>query len=164
MTTPETTERSFDKARRKLVASRIELMGRLAKFSQDELTQSPIEGEWSPIQIAHHTYITEGLVLEQIKRVQNEDDPFIPDISSNSQQQQLELAEVPPSLEVILTGMAARREELLQYLASLPEDGWLRALRHHNWGNLKFYQLVNVISIHDQQHTQQLMKIKDALA
>ena len=32
MTTSETTERSFDKARRKLVAARIELMGQLAKF------------------------------------------------------------------------------------------------------------------------------------
>ena len=164
MTTPETTERSFDKARRKLGTARIELMKQLANFSQDELAQSPIEGEWSPIQIAHHTYITEALVLEQMKRVQNEDDPFIPDISSNSQQQQLELAEVPASLEVILTGMAARREELFEYLASLPEDDWLRPLRHHDWGNLKFYQLVNVLSIHDQQHTQQLEKIKATLA
>ena len=163
MTTPETTERSFDKVRRKLVAARIELMGQLAKFSQDQLTQNPIEGEWSPLQIAHHVYITEGLALEQIHRVQNEDNPFIPDISSNSPQQHLELAEAPASLEAILTGMAARREELFQYLSDLPEDGWLRPLRHAEWGNLKFYQLVNVLSIHDQQHAKQLVKIKDAL-
>ena len=159
----ETTESSFDKARRKLIAARIELIGQLAKFSQNELTRSPIEGEWSALQIAHHTYITEGLALEQIHRVQNEDDPFIPDISSDSPQQHLELAEAPASLEAVLTGMAARREELFEYLASLPEDGWLRPLRHAEWGNLKFYQLANVISIHDQQHAKQLMKIKDAL-
>ena len=82
MTTPETTESSFARVRRKLVVARIELMGQLAKFSQDELNQNPIEGEWSPLQIAHHVYITEGLALEQISRVQNEDNPFIPDISS----------------------------------------------------------------------------------
>ena len=164
MTTPEITERSFDKARRKLVTARIELIGQLAKFSQDQLTQSPIEGEWSPLQIAHHVYITEGLALEQIHRVQNEDNPFIPDISSDSPQQHLELAEAPPSLEAILTGMAARREELFQYLSDLPEDGWLRPLQHAEWGKLKFYQLANVLSIHDQQHAKQLMKIKDALA
>lgn len=164
MTTPETTERSFDRVRRKLVAARIELMGQLAKFSQDQLTQRPLEGEWSPLQIAHHVYITEGLALEQIYRVQNEDDPFIPDISSDSPQQHLELAETPASLESILTGMAARREELFQYLSDLPEDSWNRPLRHVQWGNLKLYQLVNVLTIHDQQHVKQLVKIKDALA
>ncbi len=163
MTTSETTERSFDKARRKLVVSRIELMGQLAKFSQDELTQSPIEGEWSPLQIAHHVYITEGLALEQIHRVQNEDNPSIPDISADAPQQHLELAEAPASLEAILTGMAARREELFQYLSDLPEDGWTRPLQHAKWGNLKLYQLVNVLSIHDQQHTQQLATIKNTL-
>ncbi len=164
MTTPETTERSFDKARRKLVAARIELIGQLAKFSQDQLTQSPIEGEWAPLQIAHHVYITEGLALEQIHRVQDEDNPFIPDISADAPQQHLELAETPASLEAILTGIAARREELFQYLSDLPEDSWTRPLHHAQWGNLKLYQLVNVLSTHDQQHAKQLLKIKEAQA
>ena len=163
MTTSETTERSFDKARRKLVTARIELMGQLAKFSQDELNQSSTEGEWSALQIAHHVYITEGLALEQMKRVQSEDNPFIPDISSDSEQQHLELAEAPASLEAILTGMAARREELFEYLSTLPEDGWNRPLQHAEWGNLKLYQFVNVLYIHDQQHVKQLAKIKEAL-
>ena len=159
----ETTERSFDKARRKLVTARIELMGQLAKFSQDELQQTSIEGEWSPLQIAHHVYITEGLALEQIHRVQNEDNPFIPDISADAPQQHLELAETPASLEAILTGIAARREELFEYLSTLPEDDWNRPLQHGQWGNLKLYQLVNVLSTHDQQHAKQLLKIKDSL-
>ncbi|GAC1435505.1 MAG: hypothetical protein PVS3B3_29500 [Ktedonobacteraceae bacterium] len=159
----ETTESSFDKARRKLVAARIELMGQLAKFSQDELTQSPIEGEWSALQIAHHTYITEGLVLEQMKRVQREDNPLIADVSADSPQQQLELTEAPASLEAILTGLAARREELFESLSTLSEDAWNRPFQHAKWGNRKFYQLVNVLPIHDQQHTQQLAKMKDEL-
>ena len=163
MSTPEITERSFDKARRKLVAARIELMGQLAKFSQDELTQSPLASEWSPLQIAHHVYITEGLALEQIHRVQDENNPLISDISSDAPEQQLALAEAPASLEAILTGLAARREELFEYLSTLPEDGWVRPLRHDTWGNLKLYQLVNVLSTHDQQHAKQLGKIKDAL-
>ena len=127
------------------------------------MNQCPIEGEWSPLRIAHHVYITEGLALEQIHRVQNEDNPFIPDISSDAAQQHLELAEAPASLEAILTGMAARREELFEYLSDLPEDGWNRPLSHAEWGNLKLYQLVNVLSIHDQQHVKQLAKLKEAL-
>jgi len=163
MTITETTESSFDKARRKLVATRIELMGQLAKFSTEELSQSPIKGEWSPLQVAHHVYITEGLALEQIQRVQSEDNPSIADVSADAPQQLVEIAEAPASLEVILAGMAARREELFEYLSGLPEDVWNRPFQHTEWGDRKFYQLVNVLSAHDQQHTQQLVKIKAAL-
>ena len=163
MTTTETTESSFAKARRKLVTTRIELMGQLAKFSQEELQQGPTEGEWSPLQIAHHVYITEGLVLERVHRVQDEDNPSLPDASADSPEQQSQLAEPPPSLEIILSGLAARREELFEYLSTLSEDAWTRPFQHPKWGDSKFYQLVNVLPIHDQQHTQQLAEIKAAL-
>ena len=56
--------------------------------------------------------------------------------------------------------MAARREELFEYLSGLPADVWERPLRHHLWGPMKFYQLVNILYTHDQQHTQQLAAIK----
>ena len=163
MTTTEKTERSFDKARRKLVAARIELMGQLAKFSTDELTQHPIEGEWSALQIGHHIYITEGLALEQMKRVQSEDNPFVADVSADAPQQLLEIAEPPASLEAILTGLAARREELFEYLSNLSEESWKRPFHHAQWGDKQFYQFVNVLPIHDQQHVQQLAKIKAEL-
>ncbi len=163
MTTTETTESSFAKARRKLVAARIELMGQLAKFSQEELSQHPLEGEWSPLQIAHHVYITEGLLLERIHRVQKEDNPLLPDASADSPEQQAELAELPPSLEIILSGLAARREELFEYLSALPEDAWTRPFQHPKWGDREFYQLVNILPIHDSQHAQQLEKLKEAL-
>lgn len=163
MTTTETTESSFEKVRRKLVAARVQLIGQLAKFSQEELQQSPGEGEWSPLQIAHHVYITEGLVLEQAHRVQDEDNPSLPDVSADSPQQQSELAEQSPSLEIILSGLAARREELLEYLSTLSEEAWTRPFYKAKWGDCKFYQLVNVLPIHDSQHTEQLEKIKEAL-
>ena len=163
MTMTETAESSFTKARRKLVAARIELMGQLAKFSHDELQQNLVEDEWSPLQIAHHVYITEGLVLEQAHRVQDEDNPSLPDTSANSPQQQAELAEPSPSLEIILSGLAARREELFEYLSTLSEDAWTRPFQHPKWGDRKFYQLINVLPIHDQQHTQQLEKIKEGI-
>lgn len=162
MTTTETTESSFDKARRKLVAARIELMGQLAKFSNDELTQRPIEGEWSPLQLAYHVYIAEGLALEQMKRVQSEDNPLIVNVSVEAPHL-TETSELPASLEVVLSGMAARREELFEYLSSLPQDAWQCPFRHAEWGERKFYQLVNVLPAHDQQHAQQLEKIRYAL-
>src|SRR5438552_1883895 len=69
-------------------------------------------------------------------------------------------AEVPVSLDAVLAGMAARREEIFTYLASLPADTWERPMRHPAWGQIKFYQFVNILPQHDMQHARQLSSIK----
>jgi DinB superfamily len=154
-----TVQSPFDKVRRKMVAARIEFMGQLAKFSKDELAQDPAPGEWSPLRLAHHLYIADGLVLEQLQRVQEEDNPLIIQLEEESPYL-TRTSEPPVSLDAVLAGMAARREELFEYLLSLPADVWERPLRHHLWGQIKFYQLVNILYTHDQQHTQQLAAMK----
>ncbi len=154
-----TVQSPFDKVRRKLVAARIEFMGQLAKFSKEELAQEPAPEEWSPLRLAHHLYIADGLVLEQLQRVQEEDNPLIIELEEESPHL-TRTSEPPVSLDAVLAGMAARREDLLEYLSSLPADVWERPLHHPLWGSMKFYQLVNILYIHDQQHTQQLAAIK----
>lgn len=155
-----TVERPFDKVRRKMVAARIEFMGQLAKFSKEELTSYPTEGEWSPLQLAYHLYIADGLALEQIRRIQTEDNPLIPTLSEEVPRQ-TRAAEPPVSLDAVLGGMVARREELFEYLSSLPDEAWERPFHSEEWGERKFYQLVNVLPMHDQQHAQQLAMMKE---
>ncbi len=158
-----TVENPFDKVRRKMVAARIEFMEQLAKFNKDELARQPAEDEWSPLQLAHHLYIGDGLALEQMQIVQNEDNPLI--IDTEEETPILTRASEPPvSLDAVLAGMAARREELFEYLASLPVDAWERPFRHPNWGQLKFYQLVNILPAHDRMHAQQLIDIKASIS
>jgi DinB family protein len=154
-----TLENPFDKVRHKMVTARIEFMGQLAKFSNDELTRQPAEDDWSPLQLAHHLYIADGLALDQMQLVQNEDNPLVVDIGEETPRL-TRASEPPASLDAVLAGMAARREELLAYLASLPADAWERPFRHPNWGQLKFYQLANVLPAHDHTHAQQLTEIK----
>ncbi len=136
-------ENPFDKVRHKMVTARIEFMGQLAKFSNDELTREPGGDEWSPLQLAHHLYIADGLALEQMQLVQNEDNPLVANVGEEAPRR-TSSSEPPASLDAVLAGMAARREELFEYLASLPADAWERPFLHQNWGQLKFYQLVNV--------------------
>lgn len=156
-----TLENPFEKVRRKMVSARIEFMGQLAKFSHDELTQQPAGEEWSALQLAHHLYIADGLALEQMQIVQSEDNPLI--IATEDETPRLTRASEPPaSLEAVLAGMAARREELFEYLASLPFDAWERPFRHPKWGERKFYQLVNILPVHDQMHAQQLADMRAA--
>jgi hypothetical protein len=154
-----TLQNPFDKVRPKMVAARIEFMGQLATFSNDEIARKPGEEEWSPLQLAHHLYIADGLALEQLQLVQNEDNPLVANVGEEAPRR-TRSSEPPASLDAVLAGMAARREELFEYLASLPADAWERPFRHHDWGQLKFYQLVNVLPAHDQVHAQQLTDIK----
>src|SRR5712691_4123544 len=155
-----TLENPFDKVRRKMVAARIEFMGQLATFSKDEIAREPGEDEWSPLQLAHHLYIADGLALEQMQLVQSEDNPLVADL--NEETPRLTRASEPPvSLDAVLAGMAARREELFEYLSTLPTEAWERPFRHHAWGQRKFYQMVNILPLHDQMHAQQLAAIKE---
>ena len=154
-------ERPFDKVRRKMVAARIEFMGQLAKFSKEELLQRPVDEGWSPLQIAHHLYIADGLALQEMQRVINEDNPRIIDIGIEAPHQTND-AELPVSLDAVLAGMAARREEIFEYLSQLPDDAWERPYSSERWGDRKFYQMVNVLPAHDQMHTQQLVALKEA--
>ena len=155
-----TTETPFDKVRRKMVAARIEFLGQLAKFNKDELKQQPAEGEWSPLELAYHLYVADGLALEQMQLVQNEDNPLVEAVEEEAPRRTRE-TEPPVTLDAVLAGMAARREEVFQYLSELPAAAWERPFRHHTWGQRKFYQLVNVLPFHDQTHTQQLAALKE---
>jgi hypothetical protein len=154
-----TLENPFDKVRRKMVAARIEFIGQLATFSNDEIAREPGEDEWSPLQLAHHLYIADGLALEQMQLVQNEENPLVADLNEETPRQ-TRSSEPPVSLDAVLAGMAARREELFEYMTNLPVDAWERPFRHPNWGQLKFYQLANILPAHDQQHAKQLTDIK----
>lgn len=155
-------EKPFDKVRRKLVAARVEFMGQLAKFSSEELARTPVdEDEWTPLQIANHLYIADGLALEAFQKIQNEDDPFIEDLGEETPRR-TRAAEPPASLDAVLGGMAARREEIFQYLSELSDDAWERPLRYASFGPLKFYQLVNILPTHEKMHAQQLADIKAA--
>jgi uncharacterized damage-inducible protein DinB len=157
-----TVENPYEKVRRKMVTARVEFMGQLAKFSKDDLKKRTAEGEWSALELAYHLYIADGLALEQIQLVQNEDNPQI--VATEEEAPRLTRESTPPvTLEAVLAGMAARREEIFQFLSTLPADGWDRPFRHHAWGERKFYQLVNILPFHDQVHTQQLVSIKESL-
>jgi hypothetical protein len=158
-----TLENPFEKARQKLVAARLEVISQLAKFSPDQLTLTPAPDEWSALLLAYHVYIADGLALEQMQRVQEEDNPLIPELDEETPRL-TRAGEPPASLDMVLGGMAARREEIFEYLSSLAPDAWERPFRHPRWGQLKFYQLVNVLPQHDQMHARQLAALRETIA
>lgn len=157
-----TLENPFEKARPKMVAARLEVISQLAKFRHDELTRVPAEHEWSALEIANHVYIADGLALEQMHQIQEEENPLLANTTEEAPRLTRE-SEPPASLEAVLSGMAARREEMFEYLSSLAPTDWERPFRHPAWGELKFYQMVNVLPQHDQLHARQLAELKAAI-
>lgn len=156
-----TVENPYDKVHRKMTAARIEFMGQLAKFREDELTKVFPGEEWTPLQLAYHLYLGDGLALQEMKRVQEEDNPMI--VATEEETPRLTRASEPPTtLDAVLAGMAARREEIFEYLSTLPKEAWERPFRHPSWGQRKFYQMVNILPMHDQMHAQQLAAMREA--
>ncbi len=157
-----TLENPFERVRPKMVSARIELISRLAKFEHAELTLAPAPDEWSALEIAQHVYVADALFLNQLRTIQSEENPLI-NAPEEEAPRQTRASEAPVSLEAVLAGMAARREDLFEYLSTQPAEAWEHPFRHPHWGQLKFYQLVNILPQHDQQHAQQLADIKAAL-
>ncbi|GAC1370047.1 MAG: hypothetical protein PVS3B1_19050 [Ktedonobacteraceae bacterium] len=151
-------EEAFDRVRRRMVAARIEFMGQLATFGKAELTAQA--DEKSPVHISHLLYIIDGLALEQMQRVQEEDNPLLENFAAQVPAVARRM-QAPRSLDAVLAGMAARREEMFEYLASLPADAWERPFHHQEWGTHKFHHLVNMLPLYDQQHTRQLAALKE---
>src|SRR3974390_385764 len=123
-----TMENPYQKVRSSMGAARLEFLGQLAPFRNDEISREPGEDEWSPLQLANHLYVADGLALEQMQIVQNEDNPLITDVGEEAPRR-TRSSEPPVSLEAVLAGMAARREELYEFMANLPVDAWERPVR-----------------------------------
>jgi hypothetical protein len=155
-------EAPFAVLRRKMVVARIDFMSQLATFQHEDLTRILTEDGISPLLVTHHLLITDMLALQHMQRIQSEDNPqfdtFIQQLPIGTAE-----AEQPLSLEEILTKMATQRAELFTYLAQIPLPGWERPFGSALWGSRKFYQLVNVLPLHDRQHSRQLVAMRTQL-
>ena len=151
---------AFARAQRKLVAARIEFLAALARIQPAEISITPIEEEWSPLQIAYHLSITDGLALEQMRRIQEEDNPQIVNITEVAPHIPTDGSN-PLSLASVLATMTAQREAIFRYLSNLPEAAWERTFQQEQWGQRKFYQFVNMLPLQDKMATRQLGTIGD---
>jgi len=76
------------------------------------------------------------ILLEQMHRVHNEDDPMIVNVREKALGGRT--LERLHRLKAVLAGML-RREEMFEYLVSLPPEAWERPFRHEEWRERKFY-------------------------
>lgn len=155
-------ESPFVKVRRRLVMARIEFMSQLAAFKPEDLSRSfSTDGE-SPLLIAYHLAMIEVVALQQLRRIQSEDNPHF-DTLLQLLPVETELGDTVLSLESVLAEMFTRRSELLSYLSRAPLSNWDRPFVFASWGSRRFYQLVNMLPLHDRQHARQLATMRSHL-
>jgi hypothetical protein len=151
---------AFARAQRKMVAARIEFLAALARMQPAEHSITPTEEEWSPLQIAYHLSITDGLALEQMRRIHEEENPQIVNIAEIAPHI-FTSSSSSPSLASILETMTAQRKAIFRYLSGLPETAWERTFQQEQWGQRKFYQFVNMLPLQDKMATRQLGTLSD---
>jgi hypothetical protein len=97
-----------------------------------------------------------------MKRIQSEDNP---QFDTFIQLLPIETTEIepPPVLKDLLVKMAVQRDEIFSYLHQLPPADWERPFTSVLWGPRKFSQLVNVLPLHDRQHSRQLVTMRTRL-
>lgn len=152
-------EAPFVAARAKLVRVRLELLRQLMQFQPEELTFSANPAEWSPLQVAYHIYLTDEILLQCTRQIQEEENPLMVSIGEEHSRLVHETGHQLP-FATVLDGMVTRREALLNYLASLPATAWERPLRHALRGNLRFDQWIDMLPEHDLKHIRQLADMR----
>lgn len=155
-------ESPFVKVRRKLVMARIEFMGQLAAFQHEDFARPLTAAGESPLLVAHHLSTIEGLALEQLRCIQAEDNPQL-EVLLQLVPVSAKAVTSPLTLELVLEEMCTQRNELFSYLAQLPLDCWDRPFIFASWGPRKFYQLVNMLPLHDRQHSRQLITMRSSM-
>ncbi len=152
----------FERARRKLIVARTQFMAQLQRFSKDELMVVAPGEVWSPLQVAYHLTLNDAFMLKQVRRVQEEDRPCIEHMPYLNPEG-AELTSLPASLREVLVLMEEHRRVLFVLLSSLSEDAWLRAFSYGESEEHPFFQLITLLAMQDQMHTQQLQALHSSV-
>jgi hypothetical protein len=122
------------------------------------LTYRPAEGEWSIKEVIGHLCEDAYFLHDRLYRMIKLEDPLLP-----AWDQEETLRERDPQSKVtgeLLDELAAKRAETVDMLADLVHWNWARTGRHEEWGRLSIRQLVDRAIAHDEDHIEQVRRLK----
>ncbi len=112
-------------------------------------------GEWCQTEVLCHLRDVEMEVnLPRIQKSIQEDNPFIPGIETDQWAEQRQYC--LQSGQGALATFIQSRISLIDQLAALPPDAWLRQIRHAIFGPTTLLELVGFIAAHDRIHIHQI--------
>src|SRR5579875_1198004 len=139
----------------RLEASVRRLTWAMMDLDEDELTEAPEEGEWSPIEILAHVKACDDIMTGRIATILTHPQPA--PLANFDERAWAEIAgytEAP--VDQTLMALQRHRGEMVWQLRRLPADAWERAAQHETRGMLTLYDLVRTFLEHEEEHIAQL--------
>jgi|SRR5437870_4879966 len=133
-----------------------ELMARVTGQLESVLARRPADDAWSAKEIVCHLRDVEEFYLERIKIMLMNDEPrlVVLDPDRWAQERQYRRHDIGDAL----SAFRRRREETLEFLASMPGDQWSRSAIHPILGWITVAKIVRAMARHDETHLDQLRR------
>lgn len=129
----------------------------LADVDDALLTASPAPGEWSVHALLQHLDVTQGLLINRVRQILNEDTPDLVGITA------WVLEPGADSTRDLLQRYAVSRTETLAILEPLQPEAWWRPARHSEFGIITLHEHVSYFARHERSHFRQLVQTVRAL-
>lgn len=126
-------------------------------YLRDVLECNPAEDEWSARDIVCHLRDHEAQTRARLERILAEDNPFL-SADTNPWAAGALYRRVP--FEEAFDVFVERREAMVEWLKTIPEEGWKQQARDAIFGPTCFEEVVSFLADHDRMHLQQM---KDAI-
>jgi hypothetical protein len=158
----------LDEVRKKLVKE-------ISLLSNDHFNHRPKTGSWSIAQVCHHLVLVEnstskavswGLQKDSRSDVERKNVELSLDRSIKIEAPELvEPAEEPFQVQIIMDMLCEARKNLLGILSKIDDCSVLqeRTVKHPVFGALPLDQWVDLVSLHEQRHIEQIQEIKEQL-
>jgi hypothetical protein len=134
------------------------LAGWLRGMSEEQMTISPMPGEWSMREGLHHLLVTEVLLSGRVRQFLETSRPRLSGLAAWAERIQEGL-----TAEAVFQSFRQSREATVQTLRRLTLEQWLRQAHHEEFGTVTLLQQASYFARHDHSHLAQLEAIRAAV-
>jgi uncharacterized damage-inducible protein DinB len=141
-----------------LASTPVDLSVTLNGLGEQAAKLRPSPESWSISDVVSHLAYVEKLFLARLKRVLSEEQPFLPEITSNETAHQS-----AHKLPRLLARFEEARGETISFLQATTDSGWDRTAIHETRGETDFRRLAELLLEHDVEHLNQVAAIWERL-
>ncbi|MBP0725274.1 DinB family protein [Bacillus sp. RG28] len=160
----------------KLIETRNHLLNEINLLSYDEFNKKPNSNEWSIAQICHHLYLVESKFTQAIeyglKKIDGHETErkniyVVSDKTVKLNAPDMVKPDVEPfEVQKIIELLSNSRNSLMTVLSNVEDSSVLseKSAKHPFFGELPIDQWIDLVSIHEQRHIEQIKDIKLRIA
>lgn len=118
--------------------------------SKDELTRAGAGGEWGAVEHLAHLRDFDETTVERVKQIITGTQPELEAFDTDLRAIELDYHAQDPA--EVLQGFRDIRQQLLEFLADLPDESWALTAQHPTVGTLTLEALIQNLDEHDHGH------------